>query len=105
MVITLELKEYKNLNPTLIGIHFLTDLVRNNLFLLKENPDLWGSFLYDKRIFDFNLVENTKSFTIYAVRDNLIDTNSYISYTYNVLTEKDSKYRNRNTSNYLEKNE
>jgi hypothetical protein len=105
MVITLNLKEYKNLEPALIDIHFLTDLVRSNLYLLKDNPDLWGSFLYDKRIFDFNLVEDTKSFTVYGVKDNLIDTNSYVSYSYTILTVKNTSYRNRNSSTYLDENE
>lgn len=105
MIITIKLKEFKNLEPSLIDIYFLTNLIKENLYLLNTNPDLWGSFLYDKKIFDFNLVEDTKSFTIYAVKDNLIDTDSYITYNYTVLTEKDSRYRNRNTSTYLERNE
>lgn len=102
MIITLTLKDFKNLKPEFIDILFLTKLLKDNYYMLENNPDLWGSFLYAKRIFDFNISKENKSLSVYSVRDDLIQTENYITYNYKINLDKNRKYKNRNNSEYLD---
>lgn len=112
-MIELKLKEFKNVNPESLYLEPLIQVVNENYN--SDNPDLWGSVFLSKEknhshFYDFNLVEydvpKVKVISIYAIEDGLTLYDHYVSFYVFKTKNKNRKYKNLNSSEYLElKNE
>jgi hypothetical protein len=106
-MIEFKLKEFKNIEPSSLFLTPLYNTVKENFYT--TSPDLWGSvFLSDKTdysyLYDFNLVTDTegnKTVSIYPIDEGLIQTDKYVTWYLIEVKDKNRKYKNLNTSEYL----
>ena len=110
-MIELKLKEFKNIDPNSLYLEPLIKIANENYDT--KNPDLWGSVFLSKEkdyshLYDFNLVEydvpKVKTITVYAIEDGLTLFDHYVSFYLFKTKEKNRKYKNLNSSEYLELN-
>lgn len=109
-MIELKVKEFKNVNPESLYLEPLIKVV--NDFYKLNISEIWGcvflseekdySYFYDYKIINSNM---SREVFIYVVEDGLTFYDRYVSFSIFKTKEKNKKYKNLNSSEYLEKNE